>query len=221
MTSEDKPQILLLCLAYRPSLDLMYPSLFRRLSEVAHVKRAESPTTALREIAENTFKVIIFADEGLADYPVLDHLEVLDKVKAYVQNGGLAIVGLHFPCASQTSIDMFFKHFDLPWWCGSYYITDVQLNPSADLPEGTATSSLPETHTMRALHVANAGARERVYVPVEGKTKPTFGLEQEESVTEAVVAAARIGQGYLVYCGDVNPEQASGHVILAFCGVEI
>lgn len=36
--------------------------------------------------------------------------------------------------------------------------------------------------------------------------------------SQAAVVAAKIGEGYLVYCGDVNAEE-SATVILALCGV--
>lgn len=64
--AENKPQILLLCLAYQEDLDETYRLLFSRLSEVAHVKSARNPRTALREMAENTFKAIIITDAALA-----------------------------------------------------------------------------------------------------------------------------------------------------------
>ncbi len=64
--AENKPQILLLCLADRDYLDETYRLLFSRLSEVAYVKSARNPRTALREIAENTFKAIIITDAPLA-----------------------------------------------------------------------------------------------------------------------------------------------------------
>lgn len=87
--TENKPQILLLCLAYREDLDETYHLLFSRLSHVANVKRAEDTTTALREMAENIFKAIIITDEALADFRNLETRECWTKLRIAFRTVGL------------------------------------------------------------------------------------------------------------------------------------
>jgi hypothetical protein len=115
MASMDKPQILLLCLSYRDFLDKVYSTLFSRLLEVAHIKHAKSASAMIYALASTTFKAIIIADEGLTERDTANQ-EVLARIKCYVENGGLAITGLHF--TSFTPMDnfkAFFQAFGLPW----------------------------------------------------------------------------------------------------------
>ncbi|OJJ07930.1 hypothetical protein ASPVEDRAFT_203049 [Aspergillus versicolor CBS 583.65] len=206
MTSDDKPQILLLSLAHRDYLDVLYHTLLSRLYEAAHIKRAKHPTAALREMAENTFKAIIITDEALAESCNVENMAVPDKVKEYVHQGGLVIVGLHFPRFASSGIENFFHEFGLSW---------------SDVPEGTAVSMLHEAYSMNATLVKNARVRKRVYVPIEAARPGFLGFPAQELVMEQTpIAAARVGQGHLVYCGDINREAGSTCLILALCGIQ-
>lgn len=223
MATPEKPQILLLCLEYRDFLDESYEWLFTKLLEVARVQRVKTATAALRVMSENSFRAIIIADEGLAQNPKFESKQVSAKIKAYIEDGGLAIVGLHFPCfAHMDSICEFFKAFGLPWSYGDYYRTTFQLNPAAELPGDTAESSFPELFNMKALHVRGARVQEKTYIAeVDGMTKSRVFTAEYVDRSQAAVAAANIGQGYLVYCGDVNGEHESSRLILAICGFEV
>ncbi|PYH75798.1 hypothetical protein BO82DRAFT_359734 [Aspergillus uvarum CBS 121591] len=220
MALAERPRILLLSLAYRDFLDEVYSTLFNRLAEVANIKRAKTANAALQIIAETTFKAVIITDEGLTETNQ-EIREVLIKIKAYVENGGIAIVGLHFP--NFTPMDKFrrfFEAFGLAWENGDYHRTTFQLNPSALLPESIETASLPRPYSMKALHVKNAKRQEKIFVPIEGAVTQSLVFPPNYvNQAQAAVAGARLGWGYLIYCGDVNGEDGSNQLILALCGV--
>ncbi|KAE8373873.1 hypothetical protein BDV26DRAFT_271050 [Aspergillus bertholletiae] len=219
MASTERPQILLLSLAYHDFLDKTYSTLFNKLLEVAHIKRAKTTTGALQTIAQTTLKAIIITDEGLTESKK-ETREVLASVKAYIENGGLVIVGLHFPNFTRMDkFGAFFETFGLPWKNGDYHRTTFQLNPSGLLPENIQPSLLPEPYSMKVLHVKNAKGQERLFVPIAGAVTqshvfPPTHVDQDQ----AAVVSARLGLGYLVYCGDVNGEDGSNQLILALCG---
>lgn len=72
---------------------------------------------------------------------------------------------------------------------------------------------------MKVLHVQGARTEEKVYVPITGTTTQShvFPAERVDG-SQAAVVGAKIGEGYLVYCGDVNAEE-SARVIFALCDV--
>ena len=112
-------------------------------------------------MTENTFKAIIITDEGLTESNQ-ETQKVLARVKAYIENGGLIIVSLHFP--SFTPMDEFgefFETFGLSWKNGDYHRTTFQLNPSGLLPENVKPSSFPGPFSMKVLHVKNAKPQKR------------------------------------------------------------
>ncbi|GKZ57324.1 hypothetical protein AnigIFM49718_002634 [Aspergillus niger] len=187
MATNERPQVLLLSLAYLDYLDEIYASLFDRLLEVATLRRAR---------------------------------EVLAKIKAYIENGGLVIAGLHFPNFSpKDKFRRFFRSFGLPWSDGDYHRTTFQLNPSGLLPERIEASSLPEPYSMKVLHIKDAGSQEKLYVPIEGAlTQSHVFPPMRVDETQAAVVGARLGRGYLYYCGDVNWEDGSNQLMLSLCG---
>lgn len=87
-------EILLLCLEAQSFFDDSYASLLNHLSNSSQLKRARSAKGAIRYIEANNPNVIIVTDQGLA---LPENKPVLDKILAYLQTGGLVIVGLHFP----------------------------------------------------------------------------------------------------------------------------
>ncbi|KAL4935898.1 hypothetical protein BDV06DRAFT_233876 [Aspergillus oleicola] len=186
MATTNKPQILLLSLSCCGYRDRTYALLFNRLLEVAHVKRAETAADALRALAENTFKAITITDEGLAVFKT-SHREVLAKVKTYVENGGLAIVGLDCPlCMRWNTFTEFFEAFSIPWTNGYYHRTIFQLSPSCTLPKG------------------------KPLCPVDGAQTQSYAYHSEYvDEDQAAVVGGRVGRGFLVYCGDVNGEDKS------------
>ncbi|PKX96403.1 uncharacterized protein P174DRAFT_474575 [Aspergillus novofumigatus IBT 16806] len=208
MSTENRPEILLLSLAYVDFLDDMYKSLFSNLVESARLKRVKKANVALCYLDANNPKAIIITDQGLTDPR---HNEVLQKVQTYIHSGGLAIVGLHFPnFASWDVFDHFFAFgFELPWKAGDY-----------------ARITRPAS-CLRVLHVKGARLHERILVPVPDPGTESLGSGQENTEGEirdeiqAAVTGARLGSGYLVYCGNVNPEEEVDRIILSLCGLQV
>lgn len=221
MASADRPDILLLCLAYQDFLDESYASLIDKLADSANVKRAKSAAGAIRYLASNTPKAIIITDEGIA---AKENEAALQKVHSYICNGGLAIIGLHFPTFTEMGrFDYLFgRVFNLPWRHGDYHRTTFQINPTCALPDGVGISSMPEPYSMKVLHIKNARPQEKIFVPVsdamsQSHVFPPSYVDQ----TQAATTVAKIGDGYLVYCGDVNAEVGSDQTILALCGLRV
>jgi hypothetical protein len=147
---------------------------------------------------------------------------VLQKVILYVQSGGLAIAGLHFPnFTSPDELENFFTSaFELPWRSGDYHRTEFEFNRSCALPYGVMPSSLPGPYSMKTLHIKDARLDEKIFVPVRNAhTQSHVFPPAPVDPTQAAVTGAKIGNGYVVYCGDVNAEEGSDKVILALCGL--
>ncbi len=61
---------------------------------------------------------------------------------------------------------------------------------------------------MMPLHVKNPLLRENITVPVDNQA-------------QATVVGAKVGEGYVVHAGDVNPGEESDRVILSLCGLSV
>lgn len=220
MASTHRPEIFLLCLSYQDFLDESYAPLIDRLANSARVKRAKSAAGAIRYLAANNPKAIIITDEGITEK---GNEKALEKLHSYIRNGGLAIIGLHFPTFTQMGRfdHLFGSVFGLPWRHGDYHRTTFQVNPSCALPAGVELSSMPEPYSMKVLHIKNARPHEKIFVPVaDAMTQSYVFPPSYVDQTQAATTGAKIGDGYLVYCGDVNPEVGSDVTILALCGIQ-
>lgn len=217
MASVNRPEILLLSLAFQEFLDECYSSLISQLDESAQLRRAKVASKAIKYLEESNPRAIIVTDEGLTG---TKNRAVLDKVVSYVRNGGLVIFGLHFPNFTDfnTFDDFFSGAFGLPWKHGGYQSADFEFNPSCSLPP--ATNSLPAPYSMKVLHVKNAQPHEKIFIPVNDAETQSLAFPQEYVYqAQAAVAGAKVGNGYLVYCGDVNPGDGSDKIILSLCGL--
>ncbi|EED14063.1 transcription factor Rba50, putative [Talaromyces stipitatus ATCC 10500] len=227
MSSADRPEILLLSLCDYGFLNESYASLFKQLHDSAHIERTETADAAIRYLTEKNPKAIIITDEGLT---LNENTQVLEKVVEYVRNGGRAIIGLLFPnCAQWDDIgDLFNRAFQLPWKSANYMRETFEVNPSCTLPDSVSVSSLPKSYMAKALHIKNARPHEKILVPenefdeedYEDRPIPERGLTPAYlEQTQAMVTGAKVGDGYVAYCGDVNGEDGSDKVILALCGL--
>jgi len=117
--------------------------------------------------------------------------------------------------------DEFFTNaYGLPWKSGDYHRTTFQFNLSCSLPSGSSPQSMPAPYSMKVLHVKNARANEKIFIPVDdAQTQshvlpPTF-VDQ----AQAAVVGAKVGEGFVFYIGDVNGEKGSDKAILCMCGL--
>ena len=219
MASTQRSEILLVSLANKTFFDESYSLLLEKLCSSVHLKRAKTAKGLMQYLATNSPKVILVTDEGLT---LAENSAVLDQVVSYVRNGGFVIVGLHFPNFAEFEyIDEFFnKGFGLPWKSGKYQRDTFQFNPSCSLPTGVASNSFPRPYSMKVLHVKNAEPHEKIIIPlpddmIEPVNFPPGYVDQ----TQAAVVGTRVGDGFLVYAGDVNPGEESFDVILRLCGL--
>lgn len=218
MASANRPEIFLLSLSYLDFLDETYSSLIDKLANSANLKRAKKADGAIRYLGENNPRAILITDEGLTDRK---NAEVLQKVISYVQNGGIAIIGLHFPnFVTMDAMNDLFASFGLPWERGDYHRTDFEFNPSSVLPRVVEASSFPGPFSMKTLHIKNARPLEKIFIPIsDAQTQSHVFAPEYVDRTQAAVTGAKIGNGYLVYCGDVNGEVGSNQIISVLCGV--
>ena len=137
-----------------------------------------------------------------------DWLTTLHK---WVSSGGMLV----FMGGEGSVIDLFQNTFDRPWrHTGDFYRRTVHVrNSAAALPAATL-QQMPEQYNVKACMLSGVAAAERVYAPpdnatvISGVPAPGFhGTEIQGG--QCGVAAAQIGQGRLVYFGDVNGEQCS------------
>jgi hypothetical protein len=219
MQYAERPEVLLLNLSYQPLFDMTYAPLIDILDRSAQLKRAESPERALSYLENNKPKAIIVTDEGLTE---VGNASVLAKVVSYARSGGLVIIGLHFPCfANDEGFRLVFKDgFGLPWMPGEYHQGDFQFNPACSLPTTTLEAKLPRSYRMRVLNVKDAMPHERSFIPVlTAQTQPPILPPAEFDQSQAPVAGAKVGNGFLAYIGDLNAAPGSDDIVLALCGL--
>jgi hypothetical protein len=73
---------------------------------------------------------------------------------------------------------------------------------------------------MEVFHIKDAQQHEKIFVPVPGgQTQSMVFPPSYVDEIHAAVVGAKIGDGFVVYVGDVNPEKGSDKVILALCGL--
>lgn len=216
VSSASKPIVLFLSLAMQPYLDDSYSSLIDQFSQRAQLKRAKSASGAIRFLDSNSPRAIIVTDEGIIER---ENKPVLDKLISYVRGGGLAIIGLHFPNITNMDVfDHFFHGLGLPWKHGGYHRTTFQVNSSCALPAGVNVTSLPGSYSMKALHVKDALADQKISIPKTGAmTQSLVFPPAYVDRTQAAIVGAKMGDGYLVYDGSVNPEDRSVKLILSLC----
>lgn len=219
MASPQKPNILLLSFAYQDWFDEMFGSLVSALLQESNLKRVKTHKAALDTIQNTPLRAIIITDEGLARRTPKNQ-EVFASVKSYIENGGLVIVGLHFSgFVNGDNHDDFFRAFGLPWKKGDYHRTIFRFNHSCVLPKGYRPESMPEEYSMKASHIKDARETEKMFVPPPDARSQSFSYVGEMDYSQAAVVAASIGEGTLVYCGDVNTEPESFALIMSLCGL--
>ncbi|KAK5701357.1 hypothetical protein LTS12_028383, partial [Elasticomyces elasticus] len=247
---KSKPGILFLSLGHLPFFDELYDDLITRISQTTTIKRIKNPSAAKTYLdalvltnptdGTNNRRAILITDQALTDRR---NKAILTKTLAYARAGGTVIAGFHFPSFSpKNDFDRFFNQgCGLPWKAGAYHRAEFEFNPSSGSASGSASASasalagggggggdaatMPGPYSMKALHVKNVRAEERVFVPIDGAVTQSHVFPAEEVDSDdgqAPVAGAKMGEqgGRLYYIGDVNAEVESTQVVLALCGLQ-
>lgn len=220
--SKDCDDILLLSLAAPKSFDESYSCLLDDLSLLASLKRAKSAHGAIRYLEQHQPRAVIIANEEIVEGK---HKAVLDIIKVYIHQGGLVLIGLHVPnFVEWPALGEFFeKEFGLPWKAGNFTISAADINRTSPLPPIVKGDLLPTSYSAKALHILHARPYEKILIPkyeydhFEERVpmEPAVYLDQ----VQAIAVGTRVGEGYLMYLGDVNPGKEFDQMILSLCGV--
>ena len=114
----------------------------------------------------NAPKAIIATDEGLTQP---EHRDVLDKVRQYVERGGMLIFAIHFSSVTPDDVfnNFFEQSFGVPWRKGVYRSYKNAFKSSCVLPEGAVRDAFPIAYrNIEAQHVINAQPHEIIMGPV-------------------------------------------------------
>ena len=213
----ERPEVLLLSLAYQSAYDEVFESLYDKLHHFAQVLHTKTKNDAMQYLETKNPRSILISDEGLTR---AKNKAVLEKVVSYVRSGGVVVIGIHFPSfTTMKAFDKFFgEGFGLSWRRGDYNRSDFQFNPACILPADVAPSSFPAPYSMKALYVQNAHPHEKVYVPVANAMTQSHVMPPEwVDQTQAAVVGTKVGDGHLFYVGDVNLEESSRQILLLLC----
>jgi len=177
---------------------------------VKRIKRAEA---AINYLDINTPKVILVTDEALI---YAQNRPVLEKLKSYIRNGGRAVFCLDFPIHTpRDPFNSFFdREFGVSWQRCMFGLANYGFNAGCILPADSTAASFRSQTYMKAVTVMGAQSWEEIY-------KPIYAPDSMDDVQQAAVAGARIGEGYLIYFGDVNADVANtrdDRILLSLCG---
>ncbi|CZR61425.1 uncharacterized protein PAC_11321 [Phialocephala subalpina] len=99
------------------------------------------------------------------------------------------------------------------WVMGDYMSKVVWANVSCNIEDREMFAELLAGYHLKALYVHGPQPAEKIYVD------PTDPFPENEE-TQAAVARAKVGEGYLVYIGDVNSGKEFDEIALKFCGIK-
>ncbi|KAI9736306.1 MAG: hypothetical protein M1834_001192 [Cirrosporium novae-zelandiae] len=197
MPTDAPEEILLISLDDRGMLDEMYGRLFDKLLQHFRLKRARTAPGFLRYLDQKNPKAILVVDGGFASEA---QPEFFIRVRNYLLNGGLVVIGLLFPSFTKPSdFDAMFRNSGISWKTGHYHREYFSRRSECYLPPSISHTKLPLTYNAKALQVSNIPVGERLYQSQNG---------------QAAVAGKKIGEGYLMYMGDVNGEEEQTKIIL-------
>jgi hypothetical protein len=206
-----QPRILLLSLETEFFFEDLYAPLIDLLSSRATLQRVTKPDAARRYLNANTPDAILITDPALVDREPI-YAQILAQVVAYVRAGGIAVFACVFSSfVSYIDLDAFFaRAFVLPWTTGSYQGAPFVLNrkvPLAAVPQNR--NRLQARYHTKAVFLRGVADEHALYRP-----DPEYVADP----TEAAVAFAPVGQGFVGYVGDVNKDLGSDAAVLIMCG---
>ncbi|KAF8417579.1 hypothetical protein EV426DRAFT_622626 [Tirmania nivea] len=142
------------------------------------------------------------------------------QVTTFARSGGKVIL-CHFFSSFIRPMDFdryMQAEWDLPWRFGAYGRTDFYLNP-----EGVSLCQEPDLqpcYSMKAVSLKSVQPSSRIYQPRETSRiqSHVFPATPIADLSQAAIAFAKVGNGWLGYIGDVNDEADTLTVILAMIG---
>lgn len=224
-TNALKPEILLLNLCERPSLEETWKELFELISEHAILKQATSAEAAIRYLELHIPLAILATDEGVAHYK---NDAAIEKVLQYTGSGGTLIIGFYFPTAARwMELTNFFQiKCKLPWATGSRSSRwEYNINHDAALPRDAGKLvQIPKHDVIKCTLVMYALPDQRILIPIydpntEDELYPRKPQKTDHEAQTAI-AGANYGLGYIAYVGDDNIHKGSHseRVIMSLLG---
>ncbi|PLB54016.1 hypothetical protein P170DRAFT_420798 [Aspergillus steynii IBT 23096] len=202
---DDMPEVFLLSLARDTNginSDLIYD-----LADRCHLKGTKAGHAAIRQLENKPPKVIIATDEGLTQP---EHRDVLEKVRQYVERGGILIFAIHFSSVTPEDVfNSFFEQtFGVPWRKGIYL-----------------RDAFPAAYrNIEAQHVINTQPHEIIMGPVPdeelSRSHPFQPAPEPVDKSQAAVVGTKVGDGYLAHIGYPNHENRATKVIMELCGLK-
>lgn len=153
-------------------------------------------------------RAIIVADGAVADNK--QWKEVLEDLVQFTKRGGLVIFGCNFSSFVRPNSfnSMFQKTFELSWTTGDYCRRTYQISQDAKLlleSEWNCSLRLSKEYSMKAVSIRNVPKSQHLYT-------------SQENSSESPIIFTKYGGGFIGYIGDVNNEEGSEAVLLAFLG---
>jgi hypothetical protein len=161
--------VLLLSLDDEPSLTHIWSELLSTLRSKAQVMLAKNIRSAIDILsspsASTNLVAVLVTDASLLG---AKNKDVAKKLVEYARSGGTVICGCNFSSfAPPNKFDAFFdKIWGVGWKFGSYHRTTFALNTSVTAAERlrVGSGSLPNSYSMKAVHVKEVSRGESVYL---------------------------------------------------------
>ncbi|KAF8801413.1 hypothetical protein BYT27DRAFT_7174103 [Phlegmacium glaucopus] len=204
-----KPFVLLLSFENEDFFAEIHAHVLTALRDKLQVIQALTHRDALKHLSSPGLAGVFVTDPGIVH---ANASAVVNKLVAYVKNGGSAVFG---GCLSTfvipTDLNRFFKNaWGLDWKQGSYFRTTFTLNPSNELAK--RNPSMATSYSMKAVHIACISPEMALYAQREDSNHAS-------PRTEAPAVCTRVGRGLVSFLGDVNAETSSTNTVLAMLGL--
>lgn len=200
----------------------MCRSLLTALRERADVLEATTVETAIEHLGLPTAEIAAVL-VGDPDVILPKFVKVASKMVKFARDGGTLIFG--GLCSSFGGPDDFDKFFErimsLPWKFGSCHRTTFALNPAAARHERFARHSMPNSYSMKAVHITRAAPESHLYVSMANSVVESlvFAPDPITDRTESPILFAEYGRGFVAWIGDINLEVESTAVVVAMCNL--
>ena len=201
MDLDQPPLILALCLDSKDLFLDSFRGLVSQITSKATMELATTEDAALAMLGEKPPPSVVL----VADGAVTRKRKILGRVIDLLRGGTTVVLaGCFSSMTTQGQFSRLFATIGLPWEPGSYQRETVRLH--RDAVGDQLANRLPSSYSQKAAFLKNVDQSAAWYT--------AGGIP-----SEAAIAFAKVGLGYLGYVGDVNAESGSDAAVLAMCGL--
>ncbi|KAF2432768.1 hypothetical protein EJ08DRAFT_112926 [Tothia fuscella] len=217
-TAQPKPAVFILDLEQPDLFTAIYSDFVDALASEYRIQRARKKGPAERYLTntENRPIAILAVDAGLVERK---NASLLQQVRDYVHRGGTVIFMANFSgFITPPKMNKFWPEtWGLDWQFGEYHRTTVHLNHNMPWLS-TATNSLPQQYSQKAVNLAQVALSDVLYRPSsDSRTQSAVLAESPVNQYQTPVAFTKIGRGFVGYIGDMNNETGSQNVVMEMC----